>query len=60
MMGHILGQTLKHGLRSMLRMKRVIDGEWKLESDAAKIGTAIHCFVGLVRSDSFLPESSVV
>ena len=37
--------TLKHGLRSMLRMKRVIDGEWKLESDAAKIGTAIHCLV---------------
>lgn len=37
--------TLKHGLHSMLRMKRVIDGEWKLESDAAKIGTAIHVLV---------------
>ena len=37
--------TLKHGLHSMLRLKRVIDGHWKLESDAAKIGTAIHVLV---------------
>lgn len=37
--------TLKHALRSMLRMRRSMDGDHKLESDAAKLGTAIHCLV---------------
>lgn len=37
--------TLKHALRSMLRIKRALDGDYKLESDAAKIGTAVHTLV---------------
>lgn len=37
--------TLVHGLKSMRRLKRYLDGEQTSESDAMRLGTAIHCAV---------------
>jgi hypothetical protein len=37
--------TLVHGLKSMRRLKRYLDGETTTETDAMRLGTAIHCAV---------------
>ena len=37
--------TLKHGLRSMKRLKRAMDGEVKPSSKTVAVGNAVHCFL---------------
>ena len=37
--------TIKHGTRSMLRLKRAIDGECDPSADVVAVGNAVHCMI---------------